>query len=178
MRISDMPEFRDKTQVHSFEQTTTLDKVIAEMAEKNYGAVLITSKKKLVGIFTERDLLRKVVPQGLNLKKTKVSEVMTSNLKTAKVGDSVNDCMRRMSQGRFRHLPVVDSKKGIVGMLSQGDFVAFTMSDAIARAGSSAKAEAGLGQSSPWIIIVAMTVYTVGLLVVLSGLGAWTGLGG
>ena len=119
MRIIDMPEFRDKTQVLSFDEETTLKKAIDEMADKNYGACLVTRKDKLAGIFTERDLLRKVAPKGLDLKKKKLKDVMTKNLKTAQVTDDVADCLRRMSQGRFRHMPVVDDKKNILGMLSK-----------------------------------------------------------
>ena len=176
MRIIDMPEFRDKTQVLSFDEETTLKKAIDEMADKNYGACLVTRKDKLAGIFTERDLLRKVAPKGLDLKKKKLKDVMTKNLKTAQVTDDVADCLRRMSQGRFRHMPVVDDKKNILGMLSQGDFVAFTMSDIMSRVTETAKANVAVGRSTPWAIVMAAVVYALGLLFILSAVNHWFGL--
>ena len=176
MRIIDMPEFKDKTQVLSFDEDTTLKEAIDHMADKNYGACLVTRKDKLAGIFTERDLLRKVAPKGLDLKKKKLKDVMTKNLKTAQVTDDVADCLRRMSQGRFRHMPVVDDKKNILGMLSQGDFVAFTMSDIMARVTENAKASVAGGRSTPVAIIVAIVVYILGLLFILSAVNHWFGL--
>lgn len=172
MRIIDMPEFKDKQNVLSFETTTPLKDAVNEMAEKNYGACLVTTKGKLSGIFTERDILRKVVSgKGVDLKKAKLKDVMTTNPKTARENDKVADCMRRMSQGRFRHMPVVDDKGKILGMLSQGDFVAFTMSDVVARLGSSAKANVTAGRGTPVSIIIAMGVYTLMLLFLIAGAG-------
>ena len=127
MRIVDMPEFRDKTQVTTFDQATPVCDAIDDMAKHNYGAVLVTSKKKLVGIFTERDLLARVVGQGRDVENTKISDVMSINIETAKPSDSVALCMGRMDHGGFRHMPVTDSDNKLVGMLSQRDFIAYTM---------------------------------------------------
>ncbi len=170
MRIIDMPEFKDKKDVLSFETTTLLKDAIDEMAEKNYGACLVTSKGKLAGIFTERDVLRKVVGgKGVDLKKTLLKDVMSSDLKTASENDKVADCLRRMSQGRFRHMPVIDEKGAILGMLSQGDFVAFTMSDIAQRLSGAAKASVFAGRATPVSIIIAMGVYTLMLLFLIAG---------
>ncbi len=169
MRIIDMPEFKDKKEVLSFETTTPLKDAINEMAERNYGACLVTSKGTLVGIFTERDILRKVVAgKGVDLAKAKLKDVMSTELKTAKEKDMVADCLRRMSQGRFRHMPVVDDKGKILGMLSQGDFVAFTMSDIAHRLSSAAKAGVQDGSIKPLMMIVSIFLYTLGLLFFLS----------
>lgn len=173
MRVQDMPEFKDKNHVLAFDETTILKDAIAEMAAKNYGACLVTRNDKLVGIFTERDLLRKVVPQGLDVKKKTLKDVMTKALKTAQVEDNVADCLRRMSQGRFRHMPIVDDKKNILGMLSQGDFVAFTMSDIMARFSTTAKANVAIGKSLPVSMVIAMMVYTLALLFIVSALMHW-----
>lgn len=100
---------------------------------------------------------------------------MSTKLKTAKIDDDVSSCLRRMSQGRFRHMPVVDEKGNLQGLLSQGDFVAFTMSDAIHRAGESAKAGITEGYGTPFSILAAILVYTIALLVVVSALGHYMG---
>lgn len=175
MRILDMPEFKDKTQVLTFSKDTTIADAVDAMSKKNYGAVLITEDKKLLGVFTERDLLRRVAASRIDIEKTSIGDVMSTNVKTAKTDEKVADCLRRMSQGRFRHLPIIDDKDELQGMLSQGDFVAFTMSDAIYRAGASAKADIFAGKSTPFSIIAAIFVYTVGLLFILSALGHWAG---
>ena len=175
MRISDMPEFRDKSHILSFEKDIKIAEAVDQMSQRNYGAVLITDQGKLCGIFTERDLLRRVAASRIDIEKTPISEVMTSNLKTAKVDDMVSDCLRRMSQGRFRHMPVIEKDGTLRGMLSQGDFVAYTMSDAIYRAGISAKAGIDEGNSTPFAMLAAILVYTLGVLFVVSAFNFWTG---
>ena len=69
MRISEMPEFKDKSQVMSFDEETCLIDAIKDMADKNYGACLVTRNDKLAGIFTERDLLRKVSSKNMDIKR-------------------------------------------------------------------------------------------------------------
>lgn len=172
MLISDMPEFKDKTQVMTFDKSTLIGAAVDSMAEKNYGAILVTDQGKLCGVFTERDLLRRVAASRLDIDKIKLADVMTSNMKTAKINDQVSDCLRRMSQGRFRHMPIVDEQGNLKGMLSQGDFVAYTMSDAIYRAGMSAKAGIATGGTTPFSILAAILVYTLGLLFILSAFGS------
>lgn len=173
MRIIDMPEFKDKSQVLTFDGGKPIIDAVKVMAEKNYGAVLVTTKGKLAGIFTERDLMRRVAADGLDMKKKKLKDVMSKNVKTAKTTDKVADCMRRMSQGRFRHMPVLDAKGKVKGMLSQGDFVAITMPEILARARDSAKAGIHAGNSTPFSIMLAIVIYTLGLLFILSGFDFW-----
>lgn len=175
MKIQDMPEFRDKGHVVTFEASTLLKDAINEMAQRNYGAVLVTEKDKLVGIFTERDLLRRVAAQGLDIKKTKLREVMSTNLKTANETDRVADSLRRMSQGRFRHLPVVSETGEILGMLSQGDFVAFTLSDIVERVGTVAKAGVETGNIKPITMLFSIFLYTTVLLIIVSAAAYWLG---
>ena len=171
MRISDMPEFRDKTQVLTFDHTAMISEAVDAMAKKNYGAVLITKDSKLTGIFTERDLLRRVAAGRIDIEKTPLKDVMSTNLRTAKINDEVSGSLRRMSQGRFRHMPVVDENGELKGLLSQGDFVAFTMSDAIYRAGVFAKAEIDDGHGTPFTMLLAIFAYTIGLIIVMSAIG-------
>ncbi len=168
MKISDIPEFHDKNEVLTFEETQPVCDAVDAMALNNYGAVLITNKGKLSGIFTERDLLRKIAACRLDLTNLKLKDVMTANPKTANINDSVTDCMRRMSQGRFRHMPVVDDKGKIIGLLSQGDFVAFTLSDVMARLGTATKAGIEEGRSTPFAIAAAILVYTIGLILAIN----------
>jgi len=88
--------------------------------------VILDDDRKVVGIVTERDLLRRLLNVGLDPAKTPLSKIMTSDVKTASVDDQVIEWLRQMSNERFRHLPVVDRDGRLINMLSQGDFVSFT----------------------------------------------------
>lgn len=127
MKIADMAEFKNRTQVLTCSPTDTVYDAVVSMTYKHCGAVAVTEKEKLVGIFTERDLLARVVGQGRDVETTQVSEVMTRNIETATTHDSVTLCMGRMNHGRFRHIPVVDDGDKLLGILSQRDFIAYTM---------------------------------------------------
>lgn len=91
------------------------------MHTQNIGAVMIGDAQSLTGIFTERDLAFKVVAAGRDPDKVRLAEVMTPNPDTLRPEDSPHDALQRMSQGRYRHLPVVDDSGRVVGMVSVRD---------------------------------------------------------
>ena len=97
------------------------------MAEKNIGSLLVMLDDKLVGLFTERDYARKIVLQGKSSRETRVRDIFTGVVITVKPQDSVEDCMKLMTEKRVRHLPVVD-KGTVVGIVSIGDLVNWTIS--------------------------------------------------
>ena len=92
------------------------------MADKYVGALLVMDGAQLVGIVSERDYARKVILHGRSSAQTPVREIMTSTVLTVTPGDSVNHCMKLMTEWRVRHLPVVENGK-VVGVLSIGDLV-------------------------------------------------------
>lgn len=160
MRIMDVPEFKDKTNVLTVLPDAPLEQVIAEMAGRNVGSVVVVKDDKLVGIFTERDLLVKVMGKNKAVKSLKVSDVMTKNPHSAKMDDDVDISLRRMSQGRFRHLPIVDENKHVVGLLSQGDFVAYTWGDLMSRVGRHTKLSF-LTNSQLWLLVLGPIAYII-----------------
>ena len=102
-------------------------RAIEMMAEKQIGALLVTSGDELVGIMSERDYARKVILLGRHSKETPVSEVMTREVITVSPEDSIDECMKIMTANRIRHLPVVSGGQ-IAGLISIGDLVNWIIS--------------------------------------------------
>ncbi|MBB5735073.1 MULTISPECIES: CBS domain-containing protein [Xanthomonas] len=92
------------------------------MAEKGIGAVLVMDGPRLVGIVSERDYARKVVLRDRASSTTSVAEIMSAQVVTVSPSDTLERCMQLMTDGRFRHLPVVDSGR-VQGVVSIGDLV-------------------------------------------------------
>lgn len=164
MKVTDIPEFHDKADVLSFSENDNLDAVIKEMSIRNFGSAVVTHEKKVVGIFTERDVMKKVVAVEKDPKKLKLKDVMSTNVKVAKRDDDVLNCLRRMSQGRFRHLPVVDDDGKLIGILSQGDFVAFTWGQLFSQLKNQTKASF-LSYTQLWVLVLAFAIYILGVII-------------
>jgi CBS domain-containing protein len=96
---------------------TTVAAAVAMMREGNAGCLLVTDAGRLVGIFSERDLLTRVLAQGLTLE-VPMQAVMTPNPVAVSPADSVRTAIRRMQEGGYRNLPVVDETGRPVGILS------------------------------------------------------------
>jgi len=171
MKIIDMPEFKNRNSILSCSPNKTIYAAVKDMNQKKCGSILVINKGKLCGIFTERDLLTRVISNDYDTKKTKVSEVMTSAPETAKAEDAVTECLGRMSQGRFRHMPIVDDKDKVIGMLSQRDFVTYTFRDALNRIASTAKANIEDGNATPISIATAAAAYAVVLVAIVAVFG-------
>jgi CBS domain-containing protein len=97
------------------------------MADKNVGALPVVENGRLVGMLSERDYTRKVALKGKSSKDTPVREIMTPDVVTAATADTITECMRVMTNGHIRHLPVMEAKR-IVGLVSLGDLVKWTIS--------------------------------------------------
>jgi CBS domain-containing protein len=91
------------------------------MADRGVSSVVVGQHSRLEGIFTVRDLARRVVAVGLDPKTTRLADVMTTNPETIAPDELPIRALRRMQDGGFRHLPIVDSGK-VVGVVSRRDF--------------------------------------------------------
>ncbi|MDD5141241.1 MAG: CBS domain-containing protein [Verrucomicrobiales bacterium] len=106
---------------HVAPEDTVFD-AIKLMAEKNIGALPVMTHGMLAGIFTERDYTRKIALMGKSSKVTLVQEVLSNDVICVTANDSIEECMRLMTEHRIRHLPVVEGQK-VLGIISIGDLV-------------------------------------------------------
>jgi len=98
------------------------------MNARGTGSVLVLEGKRPVGIFTERDVLRRVVAEQRDPSTTPVRDVMTTSLITCKPETPVAECAAVMTQRRIRHLPVV-GPDGLCGLVTSGDVLAFQFAE-------------------------------------------------
>ena len=106
--------------VFSVSPTMTVTEAVAEMNNKRVGSVLVLEAGQLVGIFTERDVLRRVVGADVNPRSTRIADVMTKGVITISPDATVEETMILFTEKRCRHLPVCDQGQ-LVGTISIGD---------------------------------------------------------
>lgn len=109
-------------QVFSVAPETTVYEAIEMMDAKNVGALLVMRGDEVIGIISERDYTRKMILRGKRSRETKVEEIMSRDVSVVEPNETVENCMRTMTDKRIRHLPVVENGK-VVGVLSIGDVV-------------------------------------------------------
>ena len=109
-------------QIFSVAPHDSVLRAIEIMATRHVGALLVMNEGTLLGIISERDYARKVILKNRSSHDTPVGDIMSAPAVTVTPDDTVHHCMQLMTEGRFRHLPVVKSGR-VVGMLSIGDLV-------------------------------------------------------
>ena len=100
-------------------------KVVAEMKSKGRGAVLVEEDGALVGIFTERDLLNRIDYSDALWSHVIVRDVMTPHPMVIRPDDSLSEALRRLTVGHRRHLPVVDDRGHVLGLISIRDILTY-----------------------------------------------------
>jgi CBS domain-containing protein len=106
--------------VYSVAPNVSVSDAVAEMNRHRVGSVLIIDNHRLVGIFTERDVLRRIVGAGLDPKRTLVSDVMTAGVISISPEATIEETMVIFTEKRCRHLPVIEGGQ-LVGTISIGD---------------------------------------------------------
>jgi CBS domain-containing protein len=116
------------SKVASVEQGDTVLRAVDRMNELRIGAVIVVHESRTVGIFTERDVLTRVIARNLSPDRTIIGEVMTRELLTVSESDTVMDAMMKMTDKRCRHLPVMRGET-LVGLVSIGDLTSWVVRD-------------------------------------------------
>ncbi len=102
----------------------TVQQAIDEMERIRIGCCVVEERGKLVGIFTERDVLTRVLDPAIGME-TPIHKVMTPNPKCLKATDSIAEAVRLMNEGNYRHVPIVDRTGKVQGVLTVKGLVAY-----------------------------------------------------
>ena len=119
MNISDLICNQD---TYGIEANQTVFEVVKAMVSRNIGAVPVLRDGRLAGIFSERDLMSRVVAEGLDPRTTLIEQVMTKDPLTVSPTESVENCMGLMRRHGFRHLPICDGQR-LVAVVSLRDIL-------------------------------------------------------
>jgi CBS domain-containing protein len=119
---------RKGSEVYSVGPDDSVLDAIRLMAERHVGALLVMRGVELVGIVSERDYARKVILLGRSSADTRVRQIMSSPVTTVTPAQTVNECMKIVTDQRLRHLPVLEQGR-VVGVVSIGDLVKAVIED-------------------------------------------------
>jgi CBS domain-containing protein len=119
-RVQSVLQRRHLTSAHP---EASVHEVARMMTDRRVGAIPILADEELVGIFSERDLMQRVVVPGRDPAGTRVGDVMTREVLTASPEESVDGCLEKMRRGGCRHLPVIVGGR-VISMISMRDLLA------------------------------------------------------
>ena len=123
-QIADILDAKGRDVLMIDASATVLD-AVKTMVEGNVGALIVTEGGQLAGIVTERDYLRRVTLEGRDEQTTPVREIMSAPFVYIAPDAAIEECMAIMTERRFRHLPVLEDERELVGIVSIGDVVKF-----------------------------------------------------
>jgi len=118
----------DNQDVVAVDRATSVAQAACLMSDRQVGAVPVVDGERVVGIFTERDVLSRVVAAGVDPVRTPVSTVMSTDLVVADISDHHETCLRRMRQAHVRHLLVLKEGR-LAGILSMRDLLALEIDE-------------------------------------------------
>jgi len=108
----------ESQKVVTLSPSATVAEAAEKMASNKIGSIVVTNNGQILGIFTERDLLNRVVAKRLDVNKMQIQEVMSKQVETISVHETVQSCFSKMEKTKCRHLPIVDDAKHVVGMVT------------------------------------------------------------
>jgi CBS domain-containing protein len=122
MRIADLLHQKGST-VFTISASDSVTELLAQLAEKHVGALVVAEDDKIVGIVSERDIVRRLNQQGADVLNATVGDLMTTSVISCSPNDSIDSIAEAMTERRIRHMPVVSDGK-LTGIVSIGDVVA------------------------------------------------------
>ena len=123
MRVADLLDDKGDLVV-TVHPDTSLEQAAKQLARYGFGVLVASEDGHVVsGILSERDIVRKIAEVGAKGLDIKTRSIMTRDVQVCTVDDTLDDVMRRMSGGRFRHMPVVDAEANVCGMISMSELV-------------------------------------------------------
>jgi CBS domain-containing protein len=129
VNISDILRHKHSTSgadVVTIEPTDTVATLVAKLAEHNVGALLAVEGDRVVGIVSERDVVRRIAERGAPVLDVTVGQIMTTSVVSCASTDSIDSIAETMTERRIRHMPVIDDDH-LVGIISIGDVVSSRM---------------------------------------------------
>jgi CBS domain-containing protein len=121
MQISDILRHKGSSVV-TIAPTASVTELLAKLAEHNIGALVVTRDNDVVGIVSERDVVRRLNDPGREVLDGEVSNIMTSGVISCRTRDSVDSVAEQMTESRIRHMPVIEQQR-LVGIVTIGDVV-------------------------------------------------------
>jgi CBS domain-containing protein len=121
--VKSIKEMFSSKNLYTVQSGAKIIEVANYMAEHNIGLVpVLGNDGKLLGVFSERDLVRRVIAKGLDLHTTTVDSIMTKELVIASINESHQECLKKMKDKNIRHILIIDDKK-LHGILSMRDLL-------------------------------------------------------
>lgn len=125
--MENIKELVTNRELYTVKKGTTVRDAVYYMAEKGVGLVPVMDEGKLVGVFSERDLVRRVIAKNKSIDATRVEDVMTSKLIIAETHEANESVLAKMKEANTRHILIIDKEK-LIGVLSMRDLLELDLS--------------------------------------------------
>lgn len=125
--MENIKEFLAQRELCTVTKETTIKETVFYMADKGVGLVPIMDSGKLVGVFSERDLVKRVIAKNKNLEETKVEDVMSTNLIIADANEANESVLAKMKEANTRHILIIENEK-LIGVVSMRDLLELDLS--------------------------------------------------
>lgn len=124
MKVSVILQKKGSSEVATIQPSARVSDAVRHMSEKRIGALVVSpGDGRIAGIISERDVVQRLGREGPGVLDRQVDEIMTADVKSCVSDDTAFDLLGRMTEGRFRHMPVCDADGRMKGLLSIGDVV-------------------------------------------------------
>ena len=125
--MENLKELLARRELYTVTKDTSIKNVVFYMAEKGVGLVPIMDSGKLVGVFSERDLIKRVIAKNKSLDETKVEDVMSTNLVIADLSEANESVLAKMKEANTRHILIIENEK-LIGVLAMRDLLELDLS--------------------------------------------------